>query len=87
MQLWSPLAHSVGVARTFAELDSLAYASLFPDSLARLRQNCVHMQNSDDFIGRTPFSSGWSRGQPAPLPVRAPVVLCFCAFRLLYPSC
>ena len=38
MQLWSPLAHSVGVARTFAELDSLAYASLFPDSLARLRQ-------------------------------------------------
>ena len=38
MQLWSPLAHSVGVAHTFADLDSLAYASLFPESLARLRQ-------------------------------------------------
>jgi (p)ppGpp synthase/HD superfamily hydrolase len=38
MQLWAPLAHSVGVAHTFADLDSLAYASLFPESLARLRQ-------------------------------------------------
>ena len=37
VQLYAPLAHSVGVARTFPDLEVLAYTALFPDSFARLR--------------------------------------------------
>ena len=36
-QLCAPLAHSLGVGNTFVELESLSYASLFPQSLRRLR--------------------------------------------------
>lgn len=39
VQLFAPLAHSVGLGGSaFAELESLSYARLFPDSLRRLRK-------------------------------------------------
>jgi len=38
IQLYAPLAHAVGFGRAFAELETLAYARLFPDSLRRLQR-------------------------------------------------
>ena len=38
IQLYAPLAHAVGFGNAFAELETLAYAKLFPDSLRRLQR-------------------------------------------------
>jgi len=38
IQLYAPLAHSVGFGGEFAQLETLAYQRLFPDSLARLQR-------------------------------------------------
>ena len=62
VQLFAPLAHSVGLGGgAFAELESLSYARLFPDSLRRLRSWYVQVwSDADELIPQMSTMLGYN---------------------------
>lgn len=50
IQLYAPLAHTVGFGNAFSELETLAYAKLFPDSLRRLQRWYAHVWPDGDSL-------------------------------------